>query len=305
MRLHYILYFLILSLHGIAQTSEGEDGNNQNLLTNKHSGKFRPGLYIGAYFPNNNTAGMYDGYGYDYEGHKNTFPNSFMYRKIMVEYGGGNGMPDQIAQVLNVNPGDWTFDQTDMPLKMRYNPAFNAGLQARYATGKKTAVMCGINASKITVSGKFTIHILNNPVGPLKPNYQNLQAFSITGSEQRMIFHAGLQRVFGDEKKPINFFVEGGISMTFVKFVNNQLHIENLLIDLMTYYNMQGMEEYRAKLLTGISFGAFGGLGINLNTNTNWILQFLYTSYYDRINLGDNPKLAFQHALGFRIYYNL
>ena len=296
-----ILLFL-LTLKGFSQTTDEEDGS---FLKDKSKSKFHYGLYFGSYFANQHTANMYDGYGYDFNGVKNDFQNSFMYRKIIVEYGGGNGQPDQIAQSLNLNPGDWSFDKSDMPLKMRYNPAFMVGLQGRYSVGKKSALLLSVNASKISLNGNFTIHILNSPIGPLQPNFQNLQIFSITGSEQRIVFQMGLQRIFGDSKKPINFIIEGGPSMTLVKFTKNQLHINNLLIDLMTYYNEQGMEIYRAKLLTGVGFGAFAGMGLNLNVNPYWTLQILYNPSYDRIAMGSNPKPTLQHALGLKVYYDL
>jgi hypothetical protein len=265
---------------------------------------FQTGFFLGSLFANKYTAHLYDGYGYNTNGEKNDFLNSFMYQKIVTEYGGGNGQPDQIAQALNVNPGDWAFDKTDMPINMKYNPSFLIGLQARWQMSKKAAVMININAAKLTLNGNFTIQILTPPIGPVQPNFQNFQIFSITGAEQRIVIQAGMQRILGDDEV-FGFIVEGGPLMNMVKFSRNQITINNLNIDLMTFYNQYGYEIYKAKNLTGVDFGAFAGLGVDVSTNARWKLQAIYNPSYERIGLGENPRPKIQHAVGVRVYYDM
>lgn len=282
--------------------AQDDEGDSSVVRRHTDSKGLQSGIYVGFLFPNKSTASLYDGYGYDLNGDKNNFLNSFMYQKIIMEYGGGNGQTDQIAQTLNINPGDWAFDQTDMPINMRYSSALTVGLQARWKVSKQTSVLLNVHAAKLTVNGNFTIQILTPPIGPVQPGYQNFKIFSIVGGEQRMSFFTGLQRIFGQDEI-IGFLLEGGITFNMVKFYRNEAIVNNLRMDLMTFYNQYGNEVYRAKNLTGVSFGAFAGTGININTNSNWIMQFVYTPMYGNVNLGNNKKLSLQHNLGLRMYY--
>lgn len=300
-----LLFLCIAFLFTISSSFSQEDSEETAKPSRRQSDNgFQTGMLLGSLFANKQTAHLYDGYGYDVNGVKNTFLNSFMYQKIVIEYGGGNGQPDQIAQQLNVNPGEWAFDQTDMPVNMKYNPSFIIGLNMRWATSKRASVLLNINASKLTLNGNFTIQLLTQPIGPTQPGYQNFKIFSITGSEQRVVFQLGLQRILGEDEV-FGVIVEGGPLLNMVKFSSNQITINTLQIDLTTFYNQYGYETYKAKNLTGVSFGAFGGIGVNMNTNARWAIQLIYDLSYERISLGANPKLGMQHAVGFRAYYDL
>ena len=300
MKYFFLIGILFISFSGEAQTEE------ESTLPKKHRrGKpIQAGLYLGSLFANKYTASIYDGYGYDLDGHKNDFLNSFMYRKIYIEYGGGNGQPDQIAQQLNVNPGEWAFDQTDMPVNMKYNPAFLIGFQGRFETSRTTAILLNVNAAKLTLNGNFTLQLLTAPIGPVQPNFQNLQVCSIMGTEQRIVFQAGLQHIFGKDEV-FGLILEGGPVMTMVKFVDNSIIINELHINLMTFYDQYGYEIYKAKNLTGIGFGAFAGMGINVKTESRWILQAVYHPSVEKVPLGEYQSPKIQHSLGMRAYYEL
>ncbi|TAL60853.1 MAG: hypothetical protein EPN85_06210 [Bacteroidetes bacterium] len=270
----------------------------------KKKSKFQTGIYLGSYFSNKHTSSLYDGYGYDLEGKKNNFPNSFMYRKIVLELGGVSGQTDYVAQALGVSPGEWEFDQTDMPMNVKYNPNFMVGINFSYAISKKDALLLDINASKLTLSGNFTIVITAPPIGPQPPGYQNIQAFAITGSEQRLLFHAGCRRIVGEDEI-FNFFVEGGASLNMTKYLRNHAAINSLPIDLGTFYSQPYYPTYRAKYLNGIGMGAFAGLGLNIAANSNWSIQLLYSPSYEKINIGELPKLTLHHSAGMRTFYTL
>ena len=298
----YLLFIFSFLIHSLC-FAQDEETDSSAVRRSSNSKGIQSGLYIGFLFPNKSTASLYDGYGYDIYSVKNDFLNSFMYQKIVVEYGGGNGQTDQIAQSLNVNPGEWAFDKTDMPINMRYSPTLTVGLQGRWKASKQTSVILNVNAAKLSANGNFTIQLLTPPIGPVQPGYQNFKIFSIIGVEQRLWFQAGLQRIFGKDEV-IGFLLEGGLALNMVKFYRNEIIINNLRIDLMTFYNQYGNEIYRAKNLTGVSFGAFGSVGANINTASNWTVQFLYTPMYGKVNLIQNQELALQHTLGLRLYYD-
>jgi hypothetical protein len=283
----------------------------EDTISSKKKTKFQIGLYLGSCLANKYTAKLYDGYGYDAEGKKNVFKNSsnmdqssFMFRKIVMEYGGGYGQTDQIAIALGVNPGEWTFDESDMPLNMKYSPAFMVGTQMSFVATKKDALFINANVAKLSLNGNFTIVITTPSIGPQPPGYQNIKTFSITGSEQRMILQAGYRRIMGDDEV-LNFFIEGGPTLNMTKYIRNQISINNLQIDLASYYTQNYYATYRAKYIRGIGLGAFAGLGANITANPNWTLQILYSPSYEKINIGESPKLRLQHAIGLRAFYNL
>ena len=73
-----------------------------------HKG-FHAGLFVGAFWANKYTAYLYDGYGFDQNGQRNTFNNSILYNQIVNVYGGANGGVDYIAKIINVNHSYWYF----------------------------------------------------------------------------------------------------------------------------------------------------------------------------------------------------
>lgn len=295
-----------ISSMGIAQDNPKDDEgeNNDNSTVYKSRKGFHIGLYVGSLFANKYTAGMYDGYGFDIDGNKNSFENSFMYQKIILQYGGGygSGQPDMIAQELNVDQGTWTFDESDMPLTMRYSPAFLSGLQCRYSVDENNAILLNVNAAKLNINGSFNITTI--PTSGSTQINNSIRTFAIKGTEQRLMFQFGYNRIIGSNDK-LNFYVEGGLNATLTKFDKNIIQINNLTIDLTSYYNQA---VYPPPTLTkkpvGMGFGAFAGFGINLSMGSKWAIQIGYNPSYERINIGPNPRLKMQHSFGLRAYRN-
>lgn len=294
---------ILLSMRCFSQVNkENDEENNAPDMDKPARQNFFTGLYLGSYFANKYTANFYDGYGYDVDGNKNDFLHSFMYRRIIMDYGGINGQPDQIAQALNVNPGEWTFDQSDMPVKMKYNPAFIIGLQMYYLITDKDMLLLNLNTSKLSASGVFTIVKNTSQIGPQQPNYDNIQAFSITGTEQRFFLQFGYRRMLGQDDL-FNFFIEGGASMNTAKYLKNQATINQLLIDLSSYYMDPYYPTYRTPYLRGTGLGIFGGFGLNLDASNKWNMQLTYSPSYERIHIGKDPEFTFHHTVGIKAFY--
>ncbi len=301
----FLFSLLLLSNFCFSQ----DDNADTPPVTNKSTKGFHLGIYTGTLFANKYTASLYDGYGWDWNGNKNSFYNSFIYNKIWIEYGAHgafSGQPDRIATALGVQHTDWFFDETDMPRpnSLKYNIAFLVGLQGRYCFDKKSAVLFSVNGSKLTVNGDFQITVTPISAQTGIPGNTNYRTFSIVGGEQRMIFQTGYQRIMGDDPK-LNFLWEAGPVVTLVKFERNLINISGLTIPLTTYYNPYGMALYNARNLTGVGFGAFAGLGMNISISPKWTIQLVYDASFEQIKLGQGPKLKLQHAIGFRAYYNL
>lgn len=306
-RLLFFIAVLSLNLNSFAQDKDQPDTDpdpDQPLPTKKS--KILTGLYVGSYFANKYSASTYNGYGFDVDGNRNSFLNSFMYQKIHNQYGGyGTGQFDQIAQALGVDQQQWTFTESDMPVNMHYMPAIMVGLNLKIPVLKKSSLIINLNGSKLNVEGNFTI-ITPIPAGTTNPAFNTtIHPFTIKGSEQRLNFQFGFQHLFGDDDG-FNFFAEAGFVGTLAKYNTNTIYINNLTIDLTTYLNQN---LYAApgptKKPIGFGVGAFAGFGINIDTNPKFTLQLLYSPSQEKVNIGTNPTLKLQNGIGFRAYYKI
>lgn len=307
-----IVLCMFFSIPSIAQ-DDSEERDTTTYVPAKQKG-FHAGLYVGAFWANKNTAYIYDGYGFDINGQRNTFSNSILYNQIVNVYGGANGGIDYIAQLLNVNHSDWSFNEQDMPFNLRYTTTYLVGLNTRYQINKKASITLNINGSKLIVNGKFTIR--SNPSSNGTNNgvssQSKLNQFTIVGAEQRLMFQLGYQRIIGNHDK-LNFMVEGGLNIILSKAQKNQAILNsdvnsgqnNITIDLMTLYNQAPYNYYSTKYLIGGGIGVFGSVGLHLTINPKYTIQLLYNPSFDRISLGYSPTFKLQHGVGLRIYYNL
>lgn len=289
-----------LTFQAFALCSQNEEVTDSVSSTSQK--KFQFGLFIGPYFANKSTANLYDGYGLDFEGNRNNFENSYMYNKIILQYGGGLGEPDLIAQELNVQHSDWRFSESDMPVYMKYVPAFLIGLQGRYSVDNKNIILLNINAAKLTITGGFTITTL--PQSNSNQLSKTIHEFTIKGTEQRLLLQLGYQHLFGKSER-VNILAEGGLNITLAKSDRNEILINNLKIDLTSYYYIPGYSAYYVRKRVGTGFGAFTGIGVNFNASESFTIQFVYNPTFEDINIGLDSKLKWQHAAGLRAYYKL
>ena len=102
------------------------------------------------------------------------------------------------------------------------------------------------------------------------------------------------------------------MNVTITKFDKNYILINNITtptslnIDLTaSYSSINGYGAYVTKKPIGAGLGAFAGLGVNLDMSTKWTIQLGYNPTLDRINIGDNPRLKLQNAVGLKAYYKL
>lgn len=312
--LYHILILIVglTTLHLHAQEYEPSEEDSTSLTAIVKKG-FHAGIYVGAYWANKSTAYLYDGYGFDQNGQRNSFTNSVLYNQIVNVYGSGNGGTDYIAQLLNVNPGDWYFNEQDMPINLRYTTTYLIGLNTRYRINKKESITLNAYGTKLAVNGKFTISsVTSTNFGSGSSSQARINEFTIVGAEQRLMFQLGYQRILGDNEK-LNFMVEGGLNIILAKAQKNQailtssnpnLSQNSITIDLMNIYNLPPYNFYTSKYMTGVGIGFFGGFGLNLNINPRYSIQLLYSPSFDRISLGYEPKFKLQHGVGLRVYYN-
>ncbi|MFL5763177.1 MAG: hypothetical protein ACJ77K_04485 [Bacteroidia bacterium] len=296
-RLFKITFLLLIPVSLFSQDN-GDDGG----ITPLNKKGFQMGITLGSYFANKYTADAYDGWGYDLDAKRITdFEQSWMYQKIVNIYGGGFGYTDQVAMALNVNHSDWSFGLSDMPVNMHYRPAFVFGLNSRYSVDGKNAILINLNMSKIYSDGNFTIETIP-PTGSTQIN-KSVRTYSIRGQEQRMFIQLGYNRVLGkgERVKPL---LEGGLNMTYSQFDKDEIQIEALHIDLLEFYDRNGIQQGYVKKPRGWGLGAYAGVGLNFAMNDKFLVQIIYSPSYEGIAIGENQRLKIQNSLGLRAYYN-
>ena len=305
-----VVFFMLFILVSVNLTAQDDEDTEQKPKIDTLKKGFHLGAYLGAYFANKYSASLYDGYGYDINGQRNNFANSLLRNEIINVYGGGNGGVDKIAELLNVAHTDWEFNESGMPINLRYQPAYLIGLNMRYVVDNKQSFLFNINGTELTVNGKFNIYSKSSgtSTNPSFNGQVNQNQFTIVGSEQRLMFQFGYQRYYGTNEK-INLFSDIGMTILMAKVQKNQAYLVNnngsIVIDLMNPYNNPSFNYYRAKYFVGVGLGAFASLGINMNINPKYTVQLLYNPSFDLVPLGDTRKFKFQQGLGLRFYYNL
>ncbi|MBX3163384.1 MAG: hypothetical protein KF900_02800 [Bacteroidetes bacterium] len=302
MKKQTVLFIFLLAncLSVFAQEQEEHDPEEK---PSSKKAKFLTGLYVGSYFANKYTASMYDGYGFDIDGNRNSYPNSLMYQKIKMEYGGGFGFRDQVAEALGVDPGQWNFDESDMPVNMRYTPAISVGVNFKFPVNPTSFFLLNVNGVKLNAEGVFTITKIRpqNPNPAVNPNLVNMP---IRGSEQRLMFQLAFQRLFGEDEK-INFLFECGLMGTLSKFDKNTIYINTLVIDLVQYNNQSYNTFLPMKRPLGFGIGAYAGAGLNIDMSEKFIAQIVYTPSFEKVNMGVSPTLKWQNSVGLRFYYKM
>ena len=297
-----LIFLLACGTKICAQTNDDEQ--DAPLNTPHKKPKFLTGLYVGSYFANKYTASMYNGYGYDLSGNQNSFTNSWINQRINMEYGGGYGQYDQVAAALGVDPGTWTFNESDMPFSMRYTPAIMVGANFKIPVNPKSSLLFNVNGTKLNAQGAFNI-TLNRPQNPNPANNTNILTFPIRGSEQRLLFQLGFQHLFGDDEK-FNFILECGLTGTLSKFNQNTVYINKLTINLAQYTNSaQYYMSVPGRKPVGFGIGAYAGTGLNIDMSDKFNVQILYMPTYEKVNMGNNPTQKWQHSIGMRFYFKI
>ncbi len=299
---------LFLSIPSLAQPPEAYDEDGNLIITRKKG--FTAGLYLGTYFANKASAELYDGYGFDYDGNKRPFSSSFpyessfMYENINNQYGSTmNGQPDYIAEALGVQHGQWRFDdETFMANNMRYNTAMCVGFSGRYSVDGQNALIINATGILLTAVGNFTIWA-EPPPNSTQVN-EEYRTYEIRGKEQRILFQLGYQHLFG-ESQTFNFLAEGGLHGTLCKFTTNEIQIEELHINLLSYYYdpISGYTYDTGLPPVGFGLGAFAGFGFNLDMSNHWLLQLVYDLTLENVTIDYNDGLGINHSAGLRMYY--
>lgn len=257
---------------------------------------FVVGLNIGFYQANSNTASIYNGYGFDRAGAQNNFANAWLNQALQ-----GNDINRRNTRnVMGFSDDNWSFGEDDMPNEMRYTPSFMWGAHFRYHLDPDFAFFAEVGGTSPTTTGEFTI--VNQSAQPGQLESQRINRIEIRGEEQRLLLTLGVRRALGREKKErenrstaILPFFEFGINSTFVSFEENFINLDLPTRDLTRFFQQQGVQVDEARQLTGVGFGAFGTLGIQIHLGSDIMIDLGYRPSFEHVKLGEWDQRGFQH----------
>ncbi|MFM7769660.1 MAG: hypothetical protein ACKO8Q_03810, partial [Bacteroidota bacterium] len=212
---------------------------------------FRFGLNMGMYFPSKISANYYNGSGqYSFSD-----PNEVRMYTIEERL---RLTPQTIATITNAyNASGFHFNYDSSPAAMRYNAAFQMGVQLAYDVNNASCFFMNLNACKVKTVDRFTI-VLEGTTQ--QQNMQeDIRLFQIVGNEQRFNANLGYRTGWALEGNGL-FFIQGGGSLLGTKVVNNQIYIANQTFDLIIgAQNPNQIVNYTPR--TGIGLGYFLGTG--------------------------------------------
>jgi hypothetical protein len=294
-----LLLAVTVSAHG--QVYNWADGEAPLKLDSVQG--FVIGLNIGFYQANNKTASMYGGYGFDREGVRLTFPQSWLNQAIQ----GNPIFRSRTSEALGLADGEWQFTESDMPGAMRFSPSFMWGAHARYHFTPDFGMFVEVNGTRPVTVGEFTITTFNATNQPQQQ--QQFRRFGIRGEEQRLIFTLGAHQVLGRKARErrgdgtmLLPFIDFGVNSTFTRFEENYINLGPLVgnIDITQIFQQQGFQVDQARVLTGVGVGAFGGAGAQLHLGQNIMLDLAYIASLEQVKLGEINQRAFQHIIVLR-----
>jgi len=188
-----------------------------------------------------------------------------------------------------------------LPGNMSYDASIMVGFYARYNYNNTTGLFISFNFTKLNTNGLFALSV-DSATFTSEPA---LRYFPIYGLEERTYIDLGLHKEYYLGEKT-NFIVEGGINFTNTLVKKNGITINNLDLSIINVYGSQtpipgsGAIPYEVRQ-GGISFGFFGGCGLNLNFNDNVSVDPGLNIYYQSINLTGYE----QYRLNYYLYVRL
>jgi len=272
------LLFTLCGLLFLTNTTTAQDDGAYNYMDKKEdTSRFFIGINFGAFFANNNTAGIYSGtpsatpFGIqsilNRREFKQTFENYFQYPYSIEEY----------------------------PTDPSYKTAFEIGLHAGYRLGKRFSLFLDFNTVQLRFEQAFTVSIddpKNQRVGP------TYEAIPIFGKESRISVNLGLQYNFytnGQSSAYVSLFGNA----TDVELKSNYFVVNNQQYELFHYnYNLPSQR------VGGMGYGGGTGIGYKFHLNDQILADLYYNLTYTEINLKTGfQEYGIQNGLGVRILW--
>jgi|LauGreDrversion4_2_1035121.scaffolds.fasta_scaffold358534_2 hypothetical protein len=256
------------------------------LLAQEERHGFRFGLNMGMYFPSKISANYYNGSAqYSFSDPNEVRMYSIEERLRLT--------PQTIATITNAyNASGFHFNYDSYPAAMRYNGAFQMGVQLAFDVNNASCFFMNLNACKVKTVDRFTI-VLEGTTQ--QQNMQeDIRLFQIVGNEQRFNANLGYRTGWALEGNGL-FFVQGGGSLLGTKVVSNQVFIANQTYDLIIgAQNPNQIVNYIPR--TGIGFGYFIGTGFFLPLG-NQFAELSFNLSKDKMILNNNEFKGWNKVL--------
>ncbi|MFN4885728.1 MAG: hypothetical protein ACK5EW_07820 [Bacteroidota bacterium] len=257
-----------------------------SLLAQEERHGFRFGLNMGMYFPSKISANYYNGSAqYSFSDPNEVRMYSIEERLRLT--------PQTIATITNAyNASGFHFNYDSYPAAMRYNGAFQMGVQVAFDVNNASCFFMNLNACKVKTVDRFTI-VLEGTTQ--QQNMQeDIRLFQIVGNEQRFNANLGYRTGWALEGNGL-FFVQGGGSLLGTKVVSNQVFIANQTYDLIIgAQNPNQIVNYIPR--TGIGFGYFIGTGFFLPLG-NQFAELSFNLSKDKMLLNNNEFKGWNKVL--------
>ena len=257
-----------------------------SLLAQEVRHGFRFGLNMGMYFPSKISANYYNGSAqYSFSDPNEVRMYSIEERLRLT--------PQTIATITNAyNASGFHFNYDSYPAAMRYNGAFQMGVQVAFDVNNASCFFMNLNACKVKTVDRFTI-VLEGTTQ--QQNMQeDIRLFQIVGNEQRFNANLGYRTGWALEGNGL-FFVQGGGSLLGTKVVSNQVFIANQTYDLIIgAQNPNQIVNYIPR--TGIGFGYFIGTGFFLPLG-NQFAELSFNLSKDNMLLNNNEFKGWNKVL--------
>ena len=298
----------MFSIQVLNAQDDYEDTRNEREDTTSVKGLY-VGLNVGAYFANKHDAQLYNGYGFDRNGQRLSFSESWLNQQFNFPGGGSSNYPvsrqEITEEIANNNNGvstteDIRFTESDMPFEMVYDPGIMVGLHLRYNKDVKNAFLLDFNFTQLRASGEFTIDRPNYITAD--PSEGTLLYYPIIGQEQRFYLNLGYHRVFGDNEV-LNWYGEIGANMTYAQFEENRIQVHNYDADITIERNFQGTQTQEAIEISSFGLGGFIGAGAQITLGDKFTVDLGYSLMNTRLDLVSNPERTFQHGVILRAIY--
>lgn len=256
------------------------------LLAQEERHGFRFGLNMGMYFPSKISANYYNGSAqYSFSDPNEVRMYSIEERLRLT--------PQTVATITNAyNASGFHFNYDSYPAAMRYNGAFQMGVQLAFDVNNASCFFMNLNACKVKTVDRFTI-VLEGTTQ--QQNMQeDIRLFQIVGNEQRFNANLGYRTGWALEGNGL-FFVQGGGSLLGTKVVSNQVFIANQTYDLIIgAQNPNQIVNYIPR--TGIGFGYFIGTGFFLPLG-NQFAELSFNLSKDKMILNNNEFKGWNKVL--------
>lgn len=220
------------------------------------------GINMGAFFANKFHAGFYDGSPENVDSMGLVFTNYYYLQDIKRE------LSD-------------TFRLLELPQNIKFQPAMQVGFYVKYNFDNNFGVFMQFNYAKLKAKDVFTMGI-----GP-DPSYltfDNIQMFSIIGTEERINIDIGVNKTF-ETSKTIQLFLEGGLNINNTRIKEHKIYIGSKDFSLIniygtTPYAQNTQQQTYEPRLGGLGIGAFAGGGVRFVFNNKISLDPGFTFFW-------------------------